>query len=155
MLVFRLSVFLLLLLVSTCDAEDKESPEFPKSQQGEWLATAIEFNGQSPPNDIVRKFKVTIKAKSIVIGAIEFKDDKFTGEGEPMEFGITHHPSSKPNGIDLTFKNGNEQIRMLGIYAVDGDQLKLCWQHDGKERPTEFKAKAEPSGMMVILKRAK
>ena len=57
--------------------------------------------------------------------------------------------------IDLIFKDGDAEHRMLGIYATDGKQLKLCWQHDGKARPTEFKTKAEPSQMLLVLERAK
>src|SRR5262245_3126070 len=39
---------------------------------------------------------------------------------------------------------------MLGIYEFDGDTLKVCFDAEGKKRPTEFKS-APGSAIFVIL----
>ena len=47
----------------------------------------------------------------------------------------------------------NEMAEVLGIYDLDGDNLKLCWNKSG-DRPTEFVSKADSSTFLAAtLKR--
>ena len=43
---------------------------------------------------------------------------------------------------------------MVGIYEIDGDTLKICYDLDGKKHPTEFKATG-PKIMLATYKRVK
>jgi uncharacterized protein (TIGR03067 family) len=45
-------------------------------------------------------------------------------------------------------------IKLLGLYELDGDSLKICVQQ-GDGRPKELKATAETRTMVVTLKRLK
>jgi uncharacterized protein (TIGR03067 family) len=143
-----------LLTAASLNAADKP-PSLPKAIQGDWVATGIEYCGQQPPADIVRKYKVTVKDDVITLAPLNHMDGKFNVKGEPLAVRCEHDPKADPNRIDLILRDGDVEHRMLGIYAVEGKQLKICWQHDGKARPTEFKTKAEPSQMMVVLVRSK
>ena len=42
-----------------------------------------------------------------------------------------------------------------GIYALDGDMLKICYTLPGKDRPTAFDSKPGSAATLVIWKRAK
>ncbi len=149
----KAGLFVLLAATSTT-AADKPQP-LPKTTQGDWVAVAVEFCGQRPPADIVRKYKVIVEADVIVLGPLNMADGKFNAEGEPCKARYEQNPKASPKAIDLILKDGDAEYRMLGIYAADGNQLKLCWQHDGKARPTEFKTNAEPTQMLLVLERAK
>jgi hypothetical protein len=43
----------------------------------------------------------------------------------------------------------------LAIYALDGDELKLCLEAAGKPRPTKFESKPGDTTVVWVLKRAK
>ncbi len=148
------AIFFSLLDAASLIAVEKPQP-LPKSVQGDWVAVGIEYCGQRPPADIVRKFKVTVRDDVIVLSPLNIVESKFNVEGVPIEARYEQDPKASPKRIDFIFKDEGAEQRMLGIYAVEGKQLKICWQHDGKARPSEFKTKAEPSQMLLILERSK
>ena len=43
----------------------------------------------------------------------------------------------------------------LGIYELDGDTVKFCFAAPGKERPTDFTAKASSGRTASVWKRDK
>jgi uncharacterized protein (TIGR03067 family) len=143
------------LLVSTSAVADEPRP-LPKELQGEWVAVEVEYRGKRPPAGIVSKYKVTVKEDKLILAPLNLQTDgKFNVEGELHEVRCKYDSNANPKAIDMSFKNFGEEAQMLGIYAIEGKQLKICWQHGGKERPKEFKTKQEPSQMLVILERAK
>ena len=44
---------------------------------------------------------------------------------------------------------------MPGIYEISGDTLKVCFDPEGKKRPTEFKTEAGAPTVLVVHKRVK
>jgi hypothetical protein len=44
---------------------------------------------------------------------------------------------------------------MLGIYEIDHDTLSVCFDEEGKKRPTEFKSAAGSATFVNVHKRAK
>jgi hypothetical protein len=44
---------------------------------------------------------------------------------------------------------------MLGIYEIDGDTLKVCFDPQGKVRPTEFKSAPGSENFVNVHKRVK
>jgi hypothetical protein len=44
---------------------------------------------------------------------------------------------------------------MLGIYALDGDTLKVCYDPQGQDRPKEFKSAADSNVTFAVCKRVK
>jgi uncharacterized protein (TIGR03067 family) len=62
-------------------------------------------------------------------------------------------PSRSPKTLDVTVTEGlNKGAVILGIYEISGDTLKVCFDPEGKKRPTEFKS-ASGSQTLVIHKR--
>src|SRR5262249_40872043 len=132
----------------------KKQTASPRAMQGEWVGTAAEWAGKAVPNEIARRMKVTVKEMSITISPLSYQDDMFHTRGEPAEFSYRIDPTKNPKAIDLILKDSEGEHRQLGIYHADEGQLKLCWQHDGKQRPTEFKTAAEPTQMLSVLTRS-
>src|SRR5580704_8095954 len=65
-------------------------------------------------------------------------------------------PSKSPKTIDVTMAEGpNKRTVMLGIYEIDGDTLKVCFDPQGKKRPTEFKSPAGSENFVNVHKRVK
>ena len=65
-------------------------------------------------------------------------------------------PSKSPKTIDVTMTEGpNKGAVMLGIYEIDADTLKVCFDPKGKKRPTEFKSAAGSENFVNVHKRVK
>ena len=65
-------------------------------------------------------------------------------------------PSRSPKTIDVTLAEGlNKGTVMLGIYEIDGDTLKVCFDPQGKRRPTEFKSAPGSENFVNVHKRVK
>jgi uncharacterized protein (TIGR03067 family) len=108
---------------------------------GKWIIESFEYNGA---------------AVERLIGAVrEIKDDAYSltpKSGDPITGAVKALDSTKtPKTIDLEF---NGQTR-LGIYELDGDTLKLCYNLNQAERPIAFASKPDSGLVLVIHKRAK
>ena len=65
-------------------------------------------------------------------------------------------PSKSPKTIDVTLAEGpNKGTVMLGIYEIDGDTLKVCFDPQGKKRPTEFNSAPGSENFVNVHKRVK
>jgi uncharacterized protein (TIGR03067 family) len=64
-------------------------------------------------------------------------------------------PSKSPKTLDAKVTDGpNKGAVILGIYEISGDTLKVCFDPEGKKRPTEFKSESG-SQTLVVHKRVK
>jgi uncharacterized protein (TIGR03067 family) len=109
--------------------------------QGKWIVESFEYNANPVEllKDAVREFKddkytLTPKAGDVINGAIKMLDS-----------------SKQPKLIDLEV-NGQT---LKGIYEVSGDSLKMCYNLNNPERPTEFVSKPDSGIVLVVHKRAK
>jgi uncharacterized protein (TIGR03067 family) len=64
-------------------------------------------------------------------------------------------PAKEPCAIDLTMREGKPKAETSqGIYALDGDLLKICFAPPGKTRPVNFTPAPGSGEMLFVLKRA-
>jgi uncharacterized protein (TIGR03067 family) len=108
--------------------------------QGKWIVESFDYNGN--PVDVMK-------------GAVrEFKEEKYTlapKVGDAIN-GIVKLDSTKnPKEIDLEI-NGRT---LKGIYALDGDSLRMSYTLNGDERPAELVSKPDSGVVLVVHKRAK
>ncbi len=108
--------------------------------QGKWIVETFEYNGSA-----VERLKDAVR---------EFKDGKYSltpAMGEGIEGSVTLDPDKKPKTIDLDV---NGRI-LKGIYELDGNKLKMCYNISADERPIEFVSKPDSGLIVVIHKRGK
>ena len=128
-------------------ADDKADVEKElKKFEGTWTFESVETGGKEVP---IAEFKGI---------TVTFEGDKYTvKKGAEVIQSATQKldPSKSPKTLDVTVAEGvNKGAVMLGIYEISGDTLKVCFDPDGKKRPTQFKS-ASGSQTLVVHKRVK
>jgi len=104
------------------------------SIQGIWQFVSYDIDGKPKP------------AEQLAKTTIAFIGDGWTLRegGKVLRRGtLQFDPSKKPADVDAVVTEGEGKgATMLGIYELKGDTMKLCFDPQGKERPTRFTAKA-------------
>lgn len=123
--------------------------------QGEWIAVAVEREGKPVAADDVKKLDIRL-----IIRGSEFMLMPLASKGpEHFPFGTFKlHATKEPKAIDLAvapFFSGMKAHTELGIYAFEGDRLKLLRGLPGKERPTAFETTRKLGLEIVVFQRAK
>jgi len=115
--------------------------------QGTWKIVSFEARG---PKDLLSK--EALKSAKVVIKGdkITFHFGKKTDEAR-----FKLDPAKKPKTINFVGKKTADTS--LGIYLLEGDDLKLCWNVNDTERPTEFSkvGKVGQELRLAVLKREK
>jgi uncharacterized protein (TIGR03067 family) len=129
-------------------ADDKAEVEKERKKfQGTWTVESVEAGGQKLPIDLFKGMTVT------------FEGDKYTVKnGDQVIQAATQKldPSKSPKTLDTTVAEGvGKGTAILGIYEIDGDTLKVCFDPEGKKRPTEFKTAAGSQTTLAVYKRMK
>jgi len=144
----RIALVLGIALFASVSADDKSNAAKKDSDklQGTWTFVSMERGGEKmPPGDPAP--------------TITFDGDKFAvkaGDTVLQAGTQTLDPSKKPKAVDAKVTEGEGKgTTMLGIYEIDGDMVKACFDTEGKKRPTEFKTAAGDGHMLVVMKRAK
>ena len=142
----RLLSFLLVLALGATSARitagDKEDDS--KRLQGTWAVVSGEYAGK--------------KDKELTDAKLVFDGEMFTltttTKIEKGRYRID--PANKPKQIDLLHIQ-KDKVLVLGIYALDGDTLKICWHKESnpKVRPSEFATKADSTLELMVLNRDK
>ena len=129
----------------------KDSAEWEiKKLQGTWLLSYQQMNGTKLPDEVqAEKFH----GKMVFIGhkinySVELPGFAFT-------FVYKIHPDQQPDAIDLELTDTvHEQgvgQKFFGIYLLEGDALKICYNKN--QRPTHFAAGAGSQNSLIVLKR--
>ena len=128
-------------------ADDKAGVEKElKKFQGTWTFESVETGGKEAPAANFKGITVTFECDKY---AVKKGDDVFEAATLKLD------PSKSPKTLDVTVAEGpNKGAVMLGIYEFSGDTLKVCFDPEGKKRPTEFKS-GYGSQTLVVHKRMK
>jgi uncharacterized protein (TIGR03067 family) len=128
-------------------ADDKDDDA--KSIQGTWVVDPDVYKDLKD-KEVVKE----MKAVRFVIKGDSFSLKHPPGNQEKGSFRLD--PSKKPKEIDLLSDMGTVQAQ--GIYELDKDRLKLCWDREFKShgRPTKFAhAKEGNDPFLLVLIRDK
>jgi uncharacterized protein (TIGR03067 family) len=129
-------------------ADDKADIEKElKKFQGNWTFESSESDGKKISAEELKDFIVIFEGAKHTVK----KGD------ELIQVGIQKiDPSKTPKTIDVTMTEGpNKGMVMLGIYEIDDNTLKVCFDPQGKKRPTEFKSEAGSENFLNVHKRVK
>jgi uncharacterized protein (TIGR03067 family) len=136
------------LAIGRCVRGGDDKDDDVKGIQGTWLVDPATFAEVKDKEALKEALKGSQDVRII------FEGDKYTmkhppGNEEKGAFRLD--PSKKPKEIDF----GD---RANGIYELEGDTLKLCWDQQGKTngRPTKFSLKQDKDSVhYFVLKREK
>lgn len=125
--------------------KDKEKVKDEEAIVGSWSIDNFDAAGEKPPPpDQVAAIRFVFADKGV-----------FTMTGGPAERGEGTYkldPAAKTKTIDITF----DGRKMLGLYELDGDTLKLCIPNSpDSPRPEEFKADGKARVAIITFKRVK
>lgn len=115
--------------------------------QGTWRFESSEAGGQALPADVLKGLVLTFEGAK---HTVKMGDEVIQVGTQKID------PSKSPKAIDVTLTEGpSKGTTMLGIYEIDGDTLKVCFDPSGQKRPTEFKSQAGSGNFVNVHKRAK
>lgn len=111
-----------------------------KKFQGSWSFESCTTGGKELPADLIKGLTLSFDGNKHTVKA---GDQVLQAGTQKIE------PSKSPKTIDVTMTEGPDKGKvMLGIYELDGDTLKVCFDSQGKKRPTEFKS---PPGSEIFV----
>lgn len=147
----RISILSCALLIAmsglTSVRGDDKGEKDLKQFQGTWQVESKEIGGMKVPVEALTGWTVKYDGDKAVVLL----------KGKVFRAGtIKLDPSKTPKTIDFTITEGDTKGRvMLGVYKIDGDILKVCFDYEGKKRPTEFNTTPETLTFLEIQKRSK
>jgi RNA polymerase sigma factor (sigma-70 family) len=109
--------------------------------QGTWVIARMGFAGQEM--DVGPRWLITFDGDRC---ALDFGPQRLI----PTTFQID--PGKSPKTIDFTFVNEPNQVSP-GIYDIDGDTPRICYDRACRERPTAFATAADATFDLFILRR--
>jgi uncharacterized protein (TIGR03067 family) len=134
---------LMLLLVVALISATAVAQEADKQREVTWVAVAMEQNGMTLDEATVKKIGLTLilKGENYTVKA----GDKVVDEGTS-----TIDTTKTPNTLAIKPALGPNKGKTLpAIVETKGDRMKVCYNLEGNDRPTEFATKAG-SGFMLI-----
>lgn len=125
-------------LAATATAVTAQPPAAPDPFQGLWAVDAITNNGKALPDDMARRLVLVVKGK-----------ERFVKDGDDVVSHATFAADVAKKTIDVTVAEGPLAGKTLrGIFAFDGDTLRVCLSLDGDARPDDLTA---PAGSKRLL----
>lgn len=113
--------------------------------QGGWQIESMQEDGEQTAAE-------NLKGRSFFFGRDTFL---FRRPDNLIQIGrLELNPSKTIKTVNATIMRGPQKGEtMLGIYAVEGDLLKVCFHVPGEERPKEFTAPAGSGRLLMTCKR--
>ena len=110
--------------------------------QGQWTMASGQIDGVAVPPQTAKTSRRVQKGPAL----------KITVAGQLyLEAKVTLDPSKDPRRIDYDLTAGRGAgKKQLGIYAWDGEKLKVCFGEPGGERPTDFTCPAGSGRTMNV-----
>jgi len=131
-------------ILTSCitDSEQAVKKEIDRLQ-GRWKPVAVQDSGDNASPEEMEKIIVIVNGERLTF---DFGDER-------QECTIKVDSTKSAKEIDL--RDAKKQGKaMLGIYAVDGNNLKLYVDRDpNNPRPTQFKTKKGDDKLLYCLKR--
>ena len=109
--------------------------------EGTWILTSAELGGKKLPDQGLEGTKLVLKS-----GHYQLQIDEGTYKIIP----------GTPAAMDIVGTNGpNKGKTLLAVYELKGDRLEICYDLEGKTRPTEFKTTTGTKQFLASYERAK
>jgi uncharacterized protein (TIGR03067 family) len=137
---------LVLIVFLAADTRDATVQREIGVLNGTWKVTAAEYKGKKMDHPPLEK----------VIFAKGKLDDKVARQKGAKAFKYRLDPGKSPKVIEATtMRDGEKSQKIVGIYEVADDTLKLCLVFGGDKPPAGFKNHADDEAIVLKLKREK
>jgi len=146
-LVCLVAIGLMAVWIANVSGDEAGAKQDLEKLQGEWTMVMGEIEGQAMPEQMRAVMRRVAKddETTITMAGQLFMKAKFTVD-----------PSKTPKAIDYNMTGGPTSGKtQLGIYEIDGEQVKFCFGSPGKERPTSFKMEAGDGRTLSVWTRKK
>ncbi len=145
---YRIPLILLVgLLLAADKPRDKGAAADQKNLQGTWKVLESEEGGQKASKKALENLRLVIRGDRIIFRK---------GDMDQRSYSFTLDPAKKPPTIDVVRLDGRTKGKAgLGIYALDGDTLRICMDNLGKKRPEGFATGTNKGVSLMTLKREK
>ena len=131
-------------LVIGLDAGDAARTDL-QTLQGTWNVLAGNEGGKTFPPPRVKGAKMVVKGNTM----------KVNEQDKQLEMTFTLDATREPKSIDMTITAGKRKGEMArGVYAIDGEMLKICFAPQGSPRPGIFLPRQGSAEMLFVMKRA-
>jgi uncharacterized protein (TIGR03067 family) len=117
-----------------------------KALVGTWACTSAVVDGKPLSENVVKELRLTITP-----------DRYKTERADEVLFDSTYRldPSADPKRIEMTATEGDDAGKpALGIYAMDGEKLRMCYVLPGRDRPAKFESTPGSKAFLVTWQRA-
>jgi uncharacterized protein (TIGR03067 family) len=115
--------------------------------QGTWVLTSMETEGHEVPVEDFKDWTAVYEGNRLTLKA---------GQQVRRRGIITVDPSRRPRAINTWDQDGPyEDQTVPGIYALEGDTLKVCFARPGQERPKEFTTKTGRAFLFCVYRKQK
>lgn len=116
--------------------------------QGTWTVERVEAEGKEVPIDLFKGMTLTYQGDKYAVKV----GDRIVQTGTQKL-----DPSRSPKTFDdeAVVAGANHTTIIVGIYEISADTLKVCFDPEGKQRPTEFKTAAGSQTTLGVYKRVK
>ena len=134
-----------LVLFASTFAYAQEGDTDLEQMQGTWLVVSLTEEGKVVPAKETEILEMVIAKDVFTV----FEKGKMVVQDR-----IKLDPSKKPKEIDFTHLVGDDKGKTEpGIYVFEKDQLKICLNEKGKDRPTVFEGKETDAYSVIVLKK--
>jgi uncharacterized protein (TIGR03067 family) len=122
--------------------QNQKAEEDWKMIEAAWIPVVAELGGKPLPEEYLKDTKLVLT------------DGRYTYMNDQGTYKLI--PAEKLKAMDITGAEGpNQGKTLLAIYELTGDTLRICYDLEGKTRPSEFATKTGTQQLLVSYKRAK
>ena len=145
-----LSLLVPLVSIGYANAAEPQDHKKPSREvvamDGTWEFVSAELGGQKLPDAALKTMTLVLDGGKYTVKSAG-PEDKGT---------VTTDATKTPKSMDVSGEEGpNKGKTFPAIYEHDGDTLKICYDLEGKKRPTEFKSAPETKQFLAVYKRKK
>lgn len=143
---------ILILLIAMPVAQSPTAKEKAVNQtfqrlQGTWRPVSAVDNGVGVTAN-------KLKGQTFFVGADTFLVRQ--GQTALQAGNLQLDPTASPPTVNAIVKQGQKKdTTLLGIYSLDGDTLKICFDPQGQDRPKELESPAESGLILTTYERVK
>lgn len=149
-----LSMFVSVLFFSAASAAEPDAAKDDlRKLQGTWVVVHFVLNGRTVMEQDT-SYTVEIEGEKLSFG----HEMRMGAErkGTTQDFTLRLDPAKSPKQMDLVAHQGIFKDKTFpAIYEFEGEMLKLCRTHPGRERPADFSCKEGSQHWLLLMKKTK